>query len=201
MTDTQILMSKIKIHHLQSYGEDPNTVNEELEVRLVKDVPPPEDASSVQEVHHITITPISGDHRKPAFIDYQEQIARNSQILDGNAFWCWDDSKYNNTLRGDFFAFYLTESKQRPSGKFVIHQVEEIKSSRHRLSSWSNNVGQGDRNVLELSAPLFELTIEEWKYMGGPMKNRKTYRSGGKKYMNFMTELKKRHMMIKIGFM
>jgi hypothetical protein len=50
------------------------------------------------------------------------------------------------------------------------------------LSSWSKNVGQGSRNVLELGPALLEISWEEWLAMSGPQNRMKTYRTLLSKY-------------------
>lgn len=171
-----------------AYGNDPDDTIKELEERREKAVRSLNryvwDGCDPNHPKHITITPISGDCKKDAFINYDEQKNRIQKV--------WDDGEMNTTTRGDFFAFYLTESKHRPKGKFIIHLVYDVKSPRDRLPSWSKNVGQKDKQVLELSEPLFELTIEEWKIMEGPMKKQGTYRSAkSAKNKRFMTKLNK----------
>ena len=111
----------------------------------------------------LTITPISKDIRSNSSKDYNEQLR-----LDG---WCWDDSEFNKSVVGHLFAFFF------PKDKVVIHKILEIHNPSHRLPSWTKNVGQSDRNVLELSEPLKEFTMDEWRAIGGQMKQQGTYTS------------------------
>ena len=183
---------------IQYYTHDPNNIQE------VKDVYPnisdkeiyillkeqwnnlfPEEREPYKKLvqeQYITITPISGNQNNKSFIDFEEQIGRNSHILDGDEFW--DDTKYN-TFIGDYFAFYLVGSKMRREGKFIIHKVEDIKSP-----SWTKNVGRGDRNVLQLSKPICEISIDDWIYLGGTLAKQSTYRTKGIKNRNFIEHLK-----------
>jgi hypothetical protein len=154
----------------------------------------------LKEEMKITVAPIAGNTTNPSNKNYQEQQQRNSHILDGNMFWCWDDEKSNGTKEGDLFAFYLVESGLRRVGKVIIHRVEKVKDPNDRLSTWSVNVGIRDRNVLELSGPLLELTMDDWVYMGGTKKIQGTYRTIGKKPL-FMKDLQNRIMMSELGFM
>jgi hypothetical protein len=50
-----------------------------------------------------------------------------------------------------------------------------VKPPSARLPSWSRNVGQGDRNVLELSHPMLEISWIEWQLMKGPESKMGTY--------------------------
>jgi hypothetical protein len=59
--------------------------------------------------------------------------------------------------------------------KVIIHKIVGVKPPTERLPSWSKNVGQGDRNVLELSDPLLEITWTEWQLLGGPESKMGTY--------------------------
>ena len=122
---------------------------------------------------HLTITPISKKPKSNSQVDYREQVKR---VQDNTQIWCWDDSYINNSEVNGYFAFYFHGIK------VVIHQITAIKDQKDRLPSWSKNVGQGDRKVLELSQPMTEFTWEEWLAMSGPRKRQGTYRTLLAKY-------------------
>jgi hypothetical protein len=115
---------------------------------------------------HLTITPISNDIRNKSRIDYREQVLR---VKEDNLIWCWDDSRFNKAKVGEYFAFYFHGIK------VIIHKIIGVKSPIHRLPSWSKNVGQGDRNVLELSEPLQTIKWSEWQLLDGPESKMGTY--------------------------
>jgi hypothetical protein len=115
---------------------------------------------------HLTLSPVSKDIKSPSYIDYNEQLSR---VLHDGFQWCWDDSRYNKAKSGDYFAFYFHGMR------VVIHQIVDVKPPAERLPSWSKNVGQGDRNVLALSHPMLEITWIEWQLMGGPESKMGTY--------------------------
>jgi len=99
--------------------------------------------------------------------DYIEQQARNEPILNGNLFWCWDDGPGNKARVGDVFIFwnYNGVGKGGPGnpwggGEFIFHEVQAVCDPSNRLPSWYNNIGQRDRNVLELSTPKMKLSYE-----------------------------------------
>jgi len=115
---------------------------------------------------YLTITPISKDVKNKACIDYTEQEKRTS--MQGYK-WCWDDSKYNKARKGEYFAFLFFEKR------VIIHKIEDVKPPSERLDSWSSNVGQQGRQVLELSNPLKELTWREWLTLDGPTAKQCTY--------------------------
>ena len=115
---------------------------------------------------HLTLSPISKDIKSPSYIDYNEQLSR---VLHDGFQWCWDDSRYNKAKSGDYFAFYFHGMR------VVIHQIVDVKPPAERLPSWSKNVGQCDRNVLALSHPMLEITWIEWQLMGGPESKMGTY--------------------------
>ena len=110
------------------------------------------------------LTPISPNKKNKARIDYEEQMHRTIQ---GHQHM-WDDSKYNTAIPGDIFAYVENSVNNKSGGKtdgaISIYLIEDISSPKDRLESWSNNVGQQDRNVIKLgSNPLFEGTMTEWK--------------------------------------
>jgi hypothetical protein len=115
---------------------------------------------------HLTLSPISKDIKSPSYIDYNEQLSR---VLHEGFQWCWDDSRYNKAKVGEYFAFYFHGMR------VVIHQILDVKPPSERLPSWSKNVGQGDRNVLALSHPMLEITWIEWQLMSGPESKMGTY--------------------------
>jgi hypothetical protein len=116
---------------------------------------------------YITITPISSNVKNKSLIDYKEQQERYD--------WMWDDSKFNNSKIGDYFGFFLVESKTRKKGKVIIHKIYDIKNPKYRLKSWSDNIGQTDRNVLILSPEIIEIPMDIWKKLGGGMSKMGTY--------------------------
>jgi hypothetical protein len=132
-------------------------------------------------MRNITISPISSNEKSNSHIDYQEQLLRTESLLDGDAFWCWDDSKYNKAKEDELFAFFFPKSK-KCEGKVIIHKINQVKDPANRLESWSKNVGQGNRNVLELSSIKIEYTMEEWELFGGPMCKQCTYTTDLCKY-------------------
>lgn len=115
---------------------------------------------------HLTITPISRNINSAGYIDYKEQLER---VKNNEAIWCWDDSRYNKAKKGELFAFYFHEIR------VVIHEIIDVKPPSARLPSWSKNIGQGDRNVLELSVPLKEISWTEWQLVNGPESKMGTY--------------------------
>lgn len=98
-------------------------------------------------------------------MDYAEQMSRIGHT------WCWDDSRYNTANAGEYFGFCFNDDKM------IIHRILEVKSPTERLPSWSRNVGQGNRNVLELSDPLLTIPWSKWQEMGGPENKMGTYRT------------------------
>jgi hypothetical protein len=115
---------------------------------------------------HLTITPISKDIKSASYIDYNEQLTR---VKTNELSWCWDDSRYNKARENEFFGFYFHGIR------VVIHKIKSVKPPSCRLPSWSKNVGQGDRNVLELSEPLKEIGWTEWQLLNGPESKMGTY--------------------------
>lgn len=113
----------------------------------------------------LVITPISKNPKSASNIDYAEQVSRVGHK------WCWDDSRHNTANVGEYFAYYFH------GRKVVIHKILEVKSPTERLPSWSRNVGQGNRNVLELSDPLLTIPWSKWQELNGPESKQGTYRT------------------------
>lgn len=124
-------------------------------------------------MEYLTITPISQNTKSNSYIDYHEQkrnVEENQQI------WCWDDCKYNTSVKYGYFAFYFHGKK------VIVHQIMNVKDPKDRPLSWSKNVGQGARNVIELGLPLLEIQWDQWLLMNGPQNKMGTYRTLLSKY-------------------
>ena len=121
-----------------------------------------------------------------ALTDFEEQKERNKPILNGDLFWCWDDAPENKANEGDIFIFWNYDGKgkgekgQWRSGNFHFHKVISVRNPSERLPSWSANVGQSHRNVLELSPPKFTLSYDEMiKYGAKPQYHGTKYPKAG----------------------
>jgi len=124
----------------------------------------------------LIVAPISSKFKKDgpcSKTDFNEQMKRNTPILNGDMFWCWDDAPENIAVVGDIFAFWQHDGEYREGtkcvwvgGRFIFHKIEEVQSPSERLPSWSDNVGQTHRNVLKLSPPIITLTFDEVKKFG-----------------------------------
>jgi len=98
------------------------------------------------------ITPITTKSRP----DYNEQMER----IKANDLHLWDDSVKNNSEIGDYFGYVVNGS----IGKIDIYKIIDISSPKDRLISWSNNVGQENRNVITLSQKCYYSgTLKEYK--------------------------------------
>jgi hypothetical protein len=101
----------------------------------------------------LIVSPINKKLSSPSNKDFKEQL---EWVKIGKLAWCWDDSKKNSAKPGNYFAFYFYGSK------VILHRILKVKPPSERLPSWHKNIGQQDRNVLELSDPLKEFTWTEW---------------------------------------
>ena len=88
--------------------------------------------------------------------DYNEQLER---VARGEPM-CWDDCGSNKSCVGDFFGFRFQDDRVE------VHKITDVYSPLCRLPSWSENVGQSDRNVLILSPVVCTLTWSEWITIG-----------------------------------
>jgi hypothetical protein len=113
-----------------------------------------------KEVSGFLITPIAKTYKKNgpcSKIDWEEQIRRGSEFQQ----MMWDDSTYNKSKVGDVLIFWHHEKG------VTFHNIMEIHPPSERLSSWSNNVGQGDRNVIYISNEFYRMNWEQWTDIGG----------------------------------
>ena len=119
--------------------------------------------SSVKTV----VSPINKNPKSKSHIDYLEQIQRSKEEKE----IVWDDASGNPTRKpGGLFAFV----KNGICAEFYM--VVKISDAKDRIESWSDNVGQGDRNVLTLSPMLYSMNWQEWMQIGCPKKIQGTTR-------------------------
>jgi len=115
------------------------------------------DAAPVAAREYLVITPISADKKNKAHIDYEEQERRLQQ---GEPL-LWDDSRFNQSEVGDLFGFWMYNNQVR------IHVIEVVSDPINRLPSWSSNVGQGSRNVVQLSDRCVVISWSKWIELDG----------------------------------
>ena len=118
--------------------------------------------------HPFTVaTPINKNHKSNSNRDYREQLDRHKMGLQ----LMWDDAKGNPTNKvGGFFAFVHN------SQEVTFHIITDILPPSQRLSTWSSNVGQTDRNVLYISDPILTIPWDCWLSLGCPKKIQGTTR-------------------------
>ena len=116
------------------------------------------------------VTPINKNLKSKSNIDYKEQLIRDSagdQMM-------WDDAKGNPTIGvGGLFGFVHN------SNRVEYHMIIDIMSPNNRLPSWSENVGQTDRNVLLITEQLYTINWDKWIELGGPKRVQGTTRVVG----------------------
>ena len=112
---------------------------------------------------NLIITPVTSISQK----DYDEQVER---IKDGLPHM-WDDSKTNSAVIGDYFGYVWNQKKKgdtKTDGKIILYKIIDVLKPDQRLPTWSNNVGQGDRNVIVLtSESVYSGTCLEFKTIMG----------------------------------
>jgi hypothetical protein len=117
----------------------------------------PHYVTPVTRTRNLVITPISADKKNKAHIDYEEQERRLQQ---GEPL-LWDDSRFNQSEVGDLFGFWMYNDQVR------IHVVEVVSDPINRPPSWSSNVGQGSRNVVQLSDRCVIMSWSKWIELDG----------------------------------
>jgi len=76
----------------------------------------------------------------------------------------WDDAKGNKSVVGGIFGFAFNDDR------IEFHRITRVADPTERLPLWADNVGQGHRNVLFLSARLYTMQWGEWLSFGGMRK-------------------------------
>ena len=107
------------------------------------------------------ITPVAQKYKKPGKPDSRRDYEEQCERFKAGKQLCWDDSTYNKSQKGDLFAF----SQQGNCVEF--HRIESVHKPIHRLPTWSDNVGQGERNVIMLSPMICKITWVRWRELGG----------------------------------
>lgn len=113
---------------------------------------------------NMILTPIAQGKNTHSNRDYNHQIIRRRN----GKMHVWDDSKENKALPGDLFAYVENSITIAPGikteGNIEIFKILNVYPTEFRLPEWSDNVGQGDRNVVELSRnPIFKGTFKDFK--------------------------------------
>jgi len=84
--------------------------------------------------------------------DWEEQLIRHTN----NQQMMWDDSPTNKSNVGDVFATIFN------SEKVDFYIITQLLPSNNRLTSWSNNVGQTNRQVLYISSLNYSINWDQW---------------------------------------
>lgn len=110
------------------------------------------------------ITPISKAYKRTGSQDskrdYEDQQARVSEGSE----WMWDDAKGNKSVVGGIFGFAFN------GDRIEFHRITRVADPTERLPLWAENVGQGHRRVLFLSARLYSMPWKEWLSHNGMRK-------------------------------
>lgn len=113
---------------------------------------------------NMVLTPVAQGKNSASNRDYNDQIQRRKN----HEMHCWDDSKDNNAVKGDLFGYVENCISIRPNtkslGMIELFTILNVYDKTYRLPQWSENVGQGDRNVVELSNdPVFVGSFKDFK--------------------------------------
>jgi hypothetical protein len=114
----------------------------------------------ISENSQLLITPISKNYNKTRpcskkdWDEQQDRYKKGEQMM-------WDDSKHNKSKKGDVIAIW----KYKKGVSF--HHIEKVENTQSRSKSWSQNVGQTDRNVIFLSPEFSYFKWDKWIDMGG----------------------------------
>ena len=76
----------------------------------------------------------------------------------------WDDAKGNKSVVGGIFGFAFN------GDRVEFHRITRVADPKERLPQWAANAGQGERQVLFLSARLYTMPWKEWLSFNGMRK-------------------------------
>jgi hypothetical protein len=113
--------------------------------------------------HNIVLTPINLVSRtltrngKKAKNDY----IREKEYMENGNIGKWDDSKYNNSNIGEYFAFV-----HQKENRVEIYKIDNILLSTERPEYW-DIPEHNQRNVLYLSPMINQITWDEMKNIIG----------------------------------
>ena len=145
----------------------------------------------IKNFPNMIVTPVPQNRKANGRKDYKEQMKR---IKEGKLH-VWDDSRYNKAEKGDYFAYAenrIMMGEKLTDGIIHIYLIKAIGKPENRLPSWSKNVGQGDRNVLELtSEPIYKGNLREWIHLLGYKDNYKVQGTIHVKYDRIETYIQK----------
>ena len=110
------------------------------------------------------ITPVAMCNKSASRRDWNEQVQRRKE----GKLHVWDDSKKNGAKKGDLFSYVensvILKDNKKTKGWIEIYVIQGVYLPKYRLPSWSENVGQGNRNVVVLSSePIYVGSMVEWK--------------------------------------
>ena len=177
----RLLVTKIQVHTevldfakrvVDDLEQELSNTNEQAGPEVIyPTLDPNDELYDLGMVKNITLTPIAKKTKKASTStdakspdskrDYLEQMERERQGMK----LMWDDRSKNDSLAGTtMFAFVFNNEKVK------FHIVTNVMNPEARLVSWSQNVGQDNRNVLELSNLVHEMDWETWLSLGGHKK-------------------------------
>lgn len=117
------------------------------------------------------VTPIASTYRaadRPCSRrDWEEQLQKEQDGLQMN--WDGTPSGRRKLNEGDFFAAVYNPTVSR-EGKVMFYVITGTRDPSCRLASWSKNIGQSDRRVLDLSIKICECDWKTWLSLGGHRK-------------------------------
>ena len=113
------------------------------------------------------MSPINKAPSSKSRVDHLEQMARSTDKM-------WDDAKGNPTQEaGGVFGFVHN------GDRVEIHMVVGTNEPSDRVLTWSENVGQTNRDVLKLSPKVCEINWVDWLSFGGARRIQGTTRVVG----------------------
>lgn len=112
----------------------------------------------------IVITPIAEKYKSKKNLgpcsrrDWEMECERT----DGQRNWdAWKPSKKHRPHRQDYFAAVFRETATK-TGHVEVYRITDVHSPFHRPVHWGDNIGQRDRDVIDLGPRVVWFTWEQW---------------------------------------
>ena len=109
----------------------------------------------------LVYTPIAKNYKKKGKPDSRKDFEEQQILTSDGKTWMWDADPKNTAKKGDIFAFVKNKKD------IQFHRITDVRNPTERLDSWRDNVGQGKRNVLFLSDPIYIMEWDMWIDLNG----------------------------------
>ena len=121
-------------------------------------------------IRQCMVTPIASAYKRQGACSRRDWEAQQQLEKEGSQM-NWDGVPANRGRmdKNDIFCAVYNPTISRP-GKVLVYPITDTHDPTQRPSSWANNIGKGDRRVLDLGKQICEMDWETWISLGGHRK-------------------------------